>query len=118
MRASTGAPRPFDRPFLQDGLDGMRDKRIWSEPVAVNRKRSKTNFLDVRTSFFRPLWKRVLVTGVCLTWAAFELATGSIFWAILFGAAGASIAWQFFVTFDDRPDDSPDDSPGDGKDEG
>ena len=57
-------------------------------------------FLDVQTPFFRPLWRRVLVTALCLGWAVIELASGAVFWAILFGAAGIHLAWQFFMVFD------------------
>lgn len=60
-------------------------------------------FFEVRTPFFRPLWRRVLVAGICLAWALFELVNGAYFWGILFGAAGGLIAWQFFVTFEDGP---------------
>ena len=65
------------------------------------------NFLDVQTPFFRPLWRRVVVTVVCLAWAAMEISTGAVFWAILFGAAGLYLAWQFFVVF--NPPESHDD---------
>ena len=65
-------------------------------------------FFDLRTPFFRPFWSRALVTAVCLGWALFELSTGAVFWAILFGAMGAWCAWEFFVVFDPanyEPDD-------------
>ena len=62
------------------------------------------SFLDVRTPFFRPLWRRVVATAVCLVWAAVELATGSVMWAILFGASGLYLFWQFFVVSDPASD--------------
>lgn len=65
-------------------------------------------FLDVQHPFFRPLWRRVAVVAVCLGWAGVELASGEVFWAILFGAAGGYCAYQFFLVFD-----PPEDSPGD-----
>ena len=58
------------------------------------------SLFDVQTPFFRPLWRRVAVTAVCLVWTAIEIATGAVFWAILFGAAGLYLAWQLFVVFD------------------
>ena len=61
-------------------------------------------FFDVQTPFFRPLWRRVAVTAVCIAWAAVELATGAVVWAMLFGAASAWLAWQFFVAFDPGSD--------------
>lgn len=69
-------------------------------------------FFEVRTPFFRPLWRRVLATTICLAWALFEATSGGYLWAILFGAAGGLLAFQFFVTFEDGPalqkkDDTP-----------
>ena len=60
---------------------------------------------DVQTPFFRPLWRRIVVTAVCFVWAAVEIASEGVMWAILFGAAGLYLAWQFFVVFRPVPDD-------------
>nr|WP_237684850.1 hypothetical protein [Szabonella alba] len=59
-------------------------------------------FFDVHNPFYRPLWRRILVTGICLGWGLFELATGNPFFAILFGAAGIYCAHQFFIAFDPK----------------
>ena len=56
--------------------------------------------VDVRSTFFRPMWRRVLVAAAVLGWAMFELLTGKIGWALLFGVAGLWISYQFFVTFE------------------
>lgn len=56
--------------------------------------------VDVRSVFFRPMWRRVLVAGAVLGWAVFEALTGSPGWGALFGAAGIWISYQFFVTFE------------------
>ncbi len=53
---------------------------------------------ELRVPFFRPLWRRVLVSAICLGWGAFEFLTGAPFWAILFGAMGATAIWQFFLS--------------------
>lgn len=63
------------------------------------------SLFDVQTPFFRPLWRRIAVTAVCFAWTAVEIATGAVFWAILFGAASIYLAWQFFVVFRPPPDD-------------
>ena len=63
------------------------------------------SLLDVQTPFFRPLWRRVVVTVVCLAWTAIEISNGAVFWAILFGAAGLYLAWQFFVVFNPPEND-------------
>ena len=66
------------------------------------------SLLDVRTPFFRPLWRRIAVTAACIAWAAVEFATGAVFWATLFGAASIYLAWQFFVDFRPPPDNGDD----------
>ena len=71
---------------------------------AVTPLEKHMSLFDVQTPFFRPLWRRVAVTFVCLAWAVMEVSTGAVFWAILFGAAGLYLAWQFFVVFDPAPD--------------
>lgn len=62
-----------------------------------------SRFFEVRSPFFIPVWRRVLVVALIVGWALLELWRGEPLWALLFGAAGAWCAWQFFVTFDDRP---------------
>ncbi len=69
-------------------------------PAENRRPRRRMDFLDVRTPFFRPLWRRVVAVALCLGWALYEISTGAVFWSILFGAAGLHLAWQFFVIFD------------------
>ncbi|NHF73398.1 hypothetical protein [Paracoccus xiamenensis] len=45
--------------------------------------------VDPNHPFFRPLWVRILCVAFPFGWAMFEMGTGNVFWAILFGAAGA-----------------------------
>lgn len=47
----------------------------------------------------RPLWIRLLISGSCLAWAAFEIWMGAVGWAMLFGALGLWSAFRFFVTY-------------------
>lgn len=62
-------------------------------------------FFDVQTPMFKPLWLRLLIVVLACGWAVFELLGGNVLWAILFGAAGAYLGYQFFVVFDpDRGD--------------
>ena len=67
----------------------------------------KKSFFEVRHPFFRPLWRRVLVTGFCLGWALFELSNGSTIWAAVFGACGVHLFLQFFVKFDPADYEAP-----------
>ena len=53
--------------------------------------------VDPSHPFFRPLWARVAVTLAALGWGAFEFATGSPFWAVLFLAAGGWCVWALFL---------------------
>lgn len=55
---------------------------------------------DVRHPFFRPLWRRIMVTAFCFLWAMIELRSGGPFWAMLFGGCGLYIGYHFFVAFD------------------
>jgi len=55
--------------------------------------------LDVQHPFFRPMWRRVVITALCLGWAAFEFITASPFFGALFGAIGVYCAYQFFFAF-------------------
>ena len=53
---------------------------------------------EMRVPFFFPLWRRIVVIAICVGWAGFELISGEPIWAILFVAAGATAAWQFFFS--------------------
>lgn len=64
----------------------------------MSRKRS--NWLDVQSPVLRPLWLRIVIVGICAIWAIFEIVSGNLFWAILFGAAAAYLGYQLFVVFD------------------
>ena len=65
------------------------------------------NFFDVQSPIFRPVWLRLLIVAACLGWALMELTGGSAFWAVIFGASGVYLGYQFFVVFD--PDQKEDD---------
>ena len=69
------------------------------------------DLFDVRSPFSLPLGRRVVVTGGVILWALFELSSASYVWAILFGAVGVYLVYQFFIRFDpeeyrDRSDDT------------
>ena len=88
-------------------MTGAPDPTPSGESTRAAGGTGKRGFLDVRTPFFRPLWRRVVATGICFAWAAYEFSTGNAFWGMLFGGAGALMGWQFFVTFDQQPDGDP-----------
>ncbi|WP_226782994.1 DUF4175 domain-containing protein [Oceaniglobus trochenteri] len=47
--------------------------------------------------FYRPLWRRIVIVGVCFGWALFELWQGAPFWAVIFAGLGALCAYHFFL---------------------
>lgn len=60
----------------------------------------KKSLFEVRHPFFRPFWRRALVTAIILGWAVFEWVNGAQVWAIAFGTAGFYLFLQFFIHFD------------------
>lgn len=55
---------------------------------------------EVRHPFFRPFWRRFVLTAAILLWALYELMNEQMIWAALFGAAGLYLLIQFFFKFD------------------
>lgn len=60
----------------------------------------KKQMWNVKTPFFRPLWRRALACLVCLVWAGVELAYGNEIFGAIFLGAGVYLVYQFFITFD------------------
>ena len=54
--------------------------------------------------FFRPLWRRVAVTAVCVAWAAFELVGRDPMWIAISVGFVAYAVWILFIRF---PKDAP-----------
>ena len=66
------------------------------------------DILGVRSPWFRPLWRRVALTGALFVWAGVEaywLNNPGWFWMVLLVALYC--LWHFFLTFD--PQDFEDD---------
>ncbi|MBJ3761967.1 hypothetical protein ILP92_04295 [Maribius pontilimi] len=55
--------------------------------------------VDTRHPFYRPLWRRVAITGFCMLWTAFELWQGNHGWAVIVGGMAALCAYEFFIAF-------------------
>jgi len=64
---------------------------------------------DLRHPFFAPRATRVVTVAVAGGWGLFELSTGNVGWAVLFGAVAAYCAYEFFVVFDPANHKKPDD---------
>ncbi len=57
-------------------------------------------FFDVQSPMFRPLWLRLAIVVLTFGWAIFEGLAGNVMWAVVFGAAGVFLAYQFLAVFD------------------
>ncbi len=51
--------------------------------------------------WFRPMWRRVAVTGFCVLWTCWEwFLNGDQFWGMLTLGLVAWSVWIFFINFD------------------
>ncbi len=55
---------------------------------------------SVRSPFFIPLWRRLVVFGSTLVWGGVEIIFGSPVWALIMLVVATYLAFQFFVGFD------------------
>ena len=58
-------------------------------------------------NFFRPLWRRVAVTAVCVVWTGLELWHGEQLWIVITLGLTAYAVWSFFIAFDRTPAKAP-----------
>lgn len=59
---------------------------------------------DRDVQFFRPLWRRVVVTAVCVVWAGFEILGRDPTWIAVSIGFVAYAVWALFIRF---PKDAP-----------
>ena len=59
----------------------------------------KITILDPADPFYRPLWRRVAIVGVCLGWAAFEGWRGAFGWAAIAAALGLYAGYHLLLTY-------------------
>lgn len=58
---------------------------------------------DSELEWFRPLWLRLLVTGLVAAWFAWEVFfTQDQLWMIITGAALAYAVWNLFIKYNDK----------------
>ncbi|MEM5477871.1 hypothetical protein [Pacificibacter sp. AS14] len=62
----------------------------------------KKEMWNVKTPFFRPIWRRAVACLTCLAWAGVELVYGNAMFGALFLVAGAYLVYQFFITFNPK----------------
>lgn len=51
--------------------------------------------LNLDIPFFAVPWRRHATVALCVLWGLFELATGAVFWAVVFIGVGAVAFWRF-----------------------
>jgi hypothetical protein len=73
---------------------------------------------DRNHPWLQPVWRRVIVVGICFAIAAFDIYHGNFGWALIFGGVGAYGIYIFFIAWDseakaepERPDDADDGKP-------
>ncbi len=62
---------------------------------------------DRDANFFRPLWRRVVVTAICVGWAGLELYGRDPTWIAITLGLTAYAVWTLFITF---PKEAPADA--------
>lgn len=54
--------------------------------------------------WFRPLWRRVLVTAIVAVWCAYEWAISrDQLWSLMTSAMLAYAVWNFFIRYNPTP---------------
>lgn len=58
--------------------------------------------------FLDPLWRRIVLIGLCAAWFAWEAYNGDKFWMTMVGVVTLYGAWTYLFTYvpSDRPDPS------------
>ncbi|EAR51222.1 hypothetical protein OG2516_14446 [Oceanicola granulosus HTCC2516] len=68
----------------------------------------RRGFFQFDDPFYRPLWRRVVIVGLCIGWGLFELAAGAVGFAMLFLGVGLYAGYRLFVTYDPEDPDGTD----------
>jgi len=69
----------------------------------------KRSFFDVQSPALEPVWLRAAIVTACGVWGLMELSRGAVFWALVFGAAGAFLYYQFFMVWNPRDPEEEED---------
>jgi hypothetical protein len=65
--------------------------------------------IDPNHPFYRPLWRRVVIVGICLGWAAIEGLTSEPVWALMVGGLGIYAGWMLLLNYNPQvPEAAPD----------
>lgn len=70
-------------------------------------------FIDPDHPFYRPLWRRMLLVGLCATWTGVEFYNGEQAWATIFLVVTAYAFANLILFF--KPSDPAEKPPGEGE---
>lgn len=56
--------------------------------------------------FYKPLWRRVVITAVVAAWLAFEIYNNEGLWIAAAAAMLGYAIWTFFLSWPKTPDDT------------
>lgn len=66
-----------------------------------------SRFSEQNSPFYKPLWRRIVITAVVALWVAFEIYQGSGFWLVIAVAMLCYALWIFFLSWPKTPDNPP-----------
>ena len=55
--------------------------------------------IDTNHPFYRPLWVRLLIVGLCSVWAVVEFVNNEPFWGTVVGGVAIYSAYVLLLTF-------------------
>ena len=58
-------------------------------------------------AFFRPKWRRVVVTLLCVAWSVVEWVSNEPIWSTIAVGITLYCLWNFFYKFEDDDDQTP-----------
>ncbi|PLW76001.1 hypothetical protein [Cohaesibacter celericrescens] len=64
---------------------------------------------DTSHPMLRPLWVRLLICTLCLSWAGVELHLGNDTWAMIFGGLGAYCVYLLLIVYVPTADETDND---------
>lgn len=68
----------------------------------------KRQFSEQNSPFYRPLWRRIVITAAVALWLAFEIGFGgSGFWTVIAAGMLCYALWIFFLSWPKTPDNPP-----------
>jgi hypothetical protein len=67
----------------------------------------KSRFSEQDSPFYKPLWRRIVITALVALWVGFEIYQGGSFWLVIAVAMLCYALWIFFLSWPKTPDNPP-----------